>query len=139
MISAEGAQASMEYLLLLAAVIFFFSAVLLLFQQAQAVSLFALDVSNARNFANDLKLKAGEMRFLADGSAFSVEAKPIGEWAISSDGNELFIKVKSPQLRKEKIFTVEFPNAIQFSETSVGNGTTLLLRKENGTVLLENR
>ena len=132
------AQASIEFLLLFAAVLFFFSLMLPLLQKSYSLAFFAVDAGNAGQFAKELKLKAEELGFLADGSAFSIEAKPAEKWVLKSDGNKLLLAVENSRLQKEKIFEIGFPNAIDFPETSFEKKTTILLKKENGLVSLEN-
>ncbi len=138
MISMEKAQASMEYLLLLAAMLFFFSLLLPLLQKSYALTFFAVDVGNAKNFARELQTKANELSFLSDGSAIALKAKPIESWLIKAEGSELLITVKSSSLQREKVFTAELPNAVFFPETAIEGETVFFLKKEGNTVLLEN-
>lgn len=128
----------MEYLLLLAAILFFFSMMLPMLQKSYALSFFAVDVTNARHFATELQFKANEISFLANGSAFALKARPVESWTIKAEGRELLITIKSSSLQTEKVFTVEFPDALDFPETTLERETVFFLRKKHNIVLLEN-
>ena len=133
----QQGQASLEYLMLLAAVLCFFSALAPLLQNSYALSLYSIDVNNARHFSERLQLKVDEMRLFANGSSSRLMAKPIEEWQLTAKGNSLFISVRSTTLQAEKSFGVEFPNNIVFNDAAITEETAFLLVKTGNSVLIE--
>ncbi len=131
------AQASIEYLLLLAILLSFFAALAPLMYRTYSLAFYASDVLAAKNFASSLELRAGELSFLGNGSSFQLEARPVNEWLIESDGHELVLRVESKALGVEKTIPLTFPNEIPSLRQSISEKSFILLRKENGLVFLD--
>ncbi|MAG21894.1 MAG: hypothetical protein CL943_01130 [Candidatus Diapherotrites archaeon] len=109
MIAMPKAQASIEYLLLLAAVLFFFSLMIPLLQQSHELAFFAVDIGNAKSFANELQYTADSLAFLSNGSAARLEARPVGKWIVSAKNSTLTIIVESNHSKSLKSFSVVWP------------------------------
>ncbi len=128
-------QLSLEYLLLLLAVLAVFAALLPLLDQTFKASLFGLDSVNAKYFQNELQHSVNEMDFQADGSKTILEAKPLGQWIVSSSDKILSIKVQGPGT--EKKFEVFFPNKLVIENKVLSDNTSFLLSKNSGKIILE--
>jgi len=128
-------QLSLEYLLLLLAVLAVFAALLPLLDQTFKVSLFGLDSVNAKYFQHSLQHSVNEMNFQADGSKTILEAKPLGQWIVSSSGKILSIKVQGPET--EKLFEVFFPNNLTIENKVISDNSFFYLSKDSGKIIFE--
>jgi len=133
----QRGQLSLEYLLLLLAVFAVFSFLVPLLTKVYNVALFGLDSANAKQFTQSIASAVDEMRFLSDGSAKSIVAKPFTSWVVSSNGKGFTVTVKSEPLAAEKQFVVALPNKLDLQELSFQGSMLFLVKKSGGTVLIE--
>jgi uncharacterized protein (UPF0333 family) len=129
------AQLSLEYLILLAAALSAFAVLLPILNQTYEASLFAIDCANAKSFANGLQNSIQEISIQAEGASKTIEANPLGQWHLSSNEEELTIKVQGPN-NASKTFLVHFPGK-QPSPILLSGPTRLRLSKKSGRILLE--
>ena len=131
----SNGQLSLEYLLLLLAVLAAFAVLLPLLDQTFKAGLFGLDCANAKRFQSGLQHSVNEMDFQANGSKTILEARPLGEWLVSSSGKVLSIKVQGPEV--VKTFKVFFPNELGFESKTLSGNSFFYLLKDSGKILLE--
>lgn len=136
MLKCRG-QLSLEYLLVIASALAVFALLLPLLVQVFQAGVFGLDCVNAGRFSNEMRLAVNEMSFQGSGSVKSIEARPLGEWVVSSEGREFSVLVHGPGGR-EKAFSISFPNNVFVQRETFSASKAFVLKTESGKVLLEN-
>ena len=129
-------QASLEYLLVMAA---FLSALALVFPPIVFFyhsALFGLDAASAESFLNSLENNVKELSLLGDNSCLELKASPLNKWTMVSNGMEVRLKVYSPFLKKEKIFSKELPSEIIFDPVTINESRIFMVSKESGGIFL---
>jgi len=127
---------SLEYLLLLSA---FFSALLLLMplvQRSYSLALFGFDSRQAVSFSEEFSETVLQLSILADGSALSIDARPLHEWNIIARGKTLSVSLRSESLGKTKDIETSLATGV-FFEKSFGEKTTIILKKNNGKLTID--
>ncbi|GEM_PF-6112389 len=132
----EGAQASLEYIITLCAALAFILASIGFFGELKEGALFALDVQNAKGFAQRLDAQARTLALLGDGSQSAIEAQIIGEWKIHNGPQGGRIIVTAPSGKTAAIaLPPEIANAPEkalrkkISATLEKAGTAILWRE----------
>lgn len=107
----QKAQVSLEYLIVLAALISVILVFMPLIIETQKAGIFALDVMKAESFSKSFANSLSEMRLLGEGTKKVFELEPLGVWEISCEKGILTLKVKSREIKNEKILMQEFSSA----------------------------
>ena len=136
-VQGQLGQLSLEYLLLLAAVMAVFAFLVPALNHVYAVSVYGMDSTGARSFADAVESTVNEMRFLADGSVKQVKASPATQWSVYAQENVFFVEVVSARLSAKKVFSVEFPNKLALASNLISEASFFAVRKQNGKVLIE--
>ncbi len=129
-------QASLEFILVLAAFLAALALILpTLFEMADSL-LWWNEVANVQSFAQKVQASAKELNVFGNGSRLEIHANPQSEWNLSVHGKIL----KLQAVRKNSAKTFERELALEgMFEQSFDSAFTLVLRKENNSIIFETR
>lgn len=130
-------QVSLEFLILLAVLLSVLGLMIPVFQVVYERSIFALDVVFAQRFCDSFQQKASELALFGSNARFVVRASPLENWALSVEGNELWLEVETDSgLSKE--FLRDLPLSAESFSDSV-SGSALFELSLSGGVLIVDR
>lgn len=127
-------QLSLEYIILLAA---FFSCLLFLIPAINntiQTAKFGLDVRNAEQFIDDLKLGIERMNVLGEGSSLRLSSNVINHWELKNEEMKLILIVESSELGREKKLEREVNADFSIFPLKAENEINLKLVKNSGKV-----
>lgn len=129
----KSGQASLEYIITLCAALAFISVSMGFFGGLRDGTMFALDVQNAKGFAQRLGEESRTLLLLGDGSQSAIEAQIIGEWKTGSgpQGAQIIVSGTSG-----KTATVPLAHEIRkIPERAFSKKISATLEKSGGNVL----
>ena len=135
MTGLNNGQLSLEYILLLCGFLAGFLLLLPSASQAFNASIFALDVSNAKNFLDDFTGSVEKLSVMGNGSRLSVEARPFNKWVLEVSETSATITVFGKDTEPKKIFSKLPVSLVSFSETMTER-KSFSFAKGNGKILI---
>lgn len=136
----QKAQVSLEYLIVLAALISVILVFMPLIIETQKAGIFALDIIKAESFSKSFADSISEMQFLGEGTKKVFEVEPLGIWEIECNNGILTLKVKSREIKNEKVITQAFssPSNKLKCSFSVENRAYLTIEKNHSGISVKN-
>lgn len=130
----QRGQVSLEFVMVLSAALSFIAVSFALYSELESLSLFSLDVQNAKSFVNALENQTALLQIAGDGSSKTIRARVLGEWFFSSENGKKVLAINT----RGKSAAMNLPlNAQGFPRSVFHNNIELRLVKRGTKILVE--